>query len=219
MGDIYFVRHGETDWNKDDRLRGWSPISLNATGRQEAKQAAQELKDQHIIHILAADLPRVIQSAEPISKATKAPVTLDPRLRDFDYGDWTGQPVKTVLPKMIKFFRDEKGTPPGGHEDYSECMKRTRAAFDAILSTARQSGKKNYAVVSNNRVIRMFISYIDDADKWTLQKEDPLGNAGIVRFSLNGDLEGQGRGEGEGRDWGFEIWHGDSGKQLGFKQE
>lgn len=207
MADVFFVRHGETDWNEDDKLRGWAPIPLNHDGLQEAKQAAQALKDQKVTHIVAADLPRVIQTAEAIHKATKAPVTLDRRLRDFDYGDWTGRPVKGVLNRMIKIFRNEEGTPPGGEEDYHDTLARVHRAFDSLLTTAEQVHQGSYVIVSSNRIARMLMSYLDDDQKWTLQKEDPLGNGGILKLTQRG------------KDWTWKIWHGASGKQFGFKEE
>lgn len=217
MGDIFFVRHGQTDWNEDDRLRGWSLIPLNAEGRKEAQQAAQELKSQHIIHILASDLPRVMETAKPISKATGAPITIDNRLRDFDYGDWTGVPVKDVLPKMLAIFKAQEGTPPGGEEDYSDMLDRTHQIIDILLRQAKVSGKQNYAVVSNNRLARIYLAYISGNDKWITQTQDPIGNSGILRFSLHDNLPGQGEGVGEGKPWGWEEWNG--GRKLGFKEE
>ena len=216
MGDVFFVRHGETDWNEEDKLRGWSLIPLNEAGRREVRETAQALKDQHIIHIIASDLPRVRETAIAISKATKAPITLDTRLRDFDYGDWTGIPVKQVLPKMLPIFKAEEGTPPGGHEDYREMLRRSREILDIVFKTARHSGSENYCVVSNNRLARIYLAYITDEERWITQAQDPLGNSGILRFSLQGDLPGHGKGEGEGKDWGFEEWGGQQGKTFKF---
>src|SRR5690242_7426942 len=114
MADVLFVRHGETDWNEEDKLRGWSSIPLNEDGQQEAQQVAQFLSQYKVNHITAADLPRVVQTAHPIQRATRAPLTLDSRYRDMDYGDWTGVKVSLVLPQLVKIFKDQEGTPPGG---------------------------------------------------------------------------------------------------------
>ena len=216
MGDVFFVRHGETDWNEEDKLRGWSLIPLNEEGRKEVRETAKLLKDQHIVHIIASDLPRVRETAIAISKTTKAPITIDTRLRDFDYGDWTGVPVKQVLPKMLPIFKAEKGTPPGGKEDYSEMLDRSHTIMDIVLRTARKSGKDNYCVVSNNRLARIYLAYITGEEKWITQVKDPLGNSGVLRFSLNDDLPGQGEGVGEGKDWGFEEWDGQHGATFKF---
>jgi len=218
-GDVYFIRHGETDWNQDDKLRGWSDIPLNNNGIAEVKRAAQVLKNRHILNFVAADLKRVMQTVEILSKALKVPYQLDSRIRDFDYGDWTGVPVKRVLPKLITIFRDGRGTPPNGEEDYTELEARVNEFSNGILRHARGITQGNFGVVSNNRIARMIMSFITGDTKWELQPQDPLGNAGIMRFSLHGNLPGMGDGNGEFTDWGWEILDGESSGSFGYNEE
>lgn len=60
---IYVVRHGETDWNREDRLQGHSDIPINETGRAQARAAAEKLKKQKVDVIYSSDLMRAMETA------------------------------------------------------------------------------------------------------------------------------------------------------------
>lgn len=204
MSQIYFIRHGQTDWNKDDKLRGWADIPLNSEGKKESKDAAEQLKRKHITSILAADLPRVRQTAQILSTTLGAPVTLSKSLRDWDYGKWTGVPVKEILPRMLHIMRVEKGRPPDG-EDYAHMLERVEDSFKRVLNHA-QRVPGNYAIVSSNRIARILLSYMDDNPKWILQKQDPLENGGIINIYRHKD------------QWDWRILS-HQGRSLGFAEE
>jgi broad specificity phosphatase PhoE len=96
---LYFVRHGETDWNAAKRYQGRRDIPLNATGRAQAKRNGRVLAD--LIGSRAASLDHV---ASPLGRARetmeimRAELGLDPqgyrtdeRLSEIDYGHWEGR--------------------------------------------------------------------------------------------------------------------------------
>src|SRR6266853_6442745 len=64
--DVHIVRHGETQANDDNTVRGQDPVPLNENGRQEAEKAADELKDKGVDTIVASDLKRSRETAEII---------------------------------------------------------------------------------------------------------------------------------------------------------
>jgi 2,3-bisphosphoglycerate-dependent phosphoglycerate mutase len=88
---IHLVRHGETDWNVERRLQGWTDIPLNATGLRQARAAALALAGREIGGVISSDLSRARDTAELIAVAARVEVATDPALRERNYGVAEGQ--------------------------------------------------------------------------------------------------------------------------------
>jgi broad specificity phosphatase PhoE len=96
---LYFVRHGETDWNRAQRYQGQRDIPLNATGREQAKRNGGVLRDLHGGKALALDyvsspLLRATETMEIIRRELDLQpqdYRTDARLAEIDYGHWAGQ--------------------------------------------------------------------------------------------------------------------------------
>lgn len=138
---LYFLRHGETDWNAERRLQGQHDIPLNALGREQAA---------HCGDILAAQFARTGRSADsfdyvasPLSRArvsmelARGTLGLDPfayrtdaRLMELSFGEWEGftyAELKARDPEhLVVAERDQKKwtfVPPGG-ESYRQLLAR-----------------------------------------------------------------------------------------------
>ncbi len=86
-----FIRHGQTDWNRDDRLQGSSDIPLNDTGRAQAHEAAALLRDGGWEVVVSSPLLRARETAEII--AGELGIELGPSypmLIERDYGPLEG---------------------------------------------------------------------------------------------------------------------------------
>jgi broad specificity phosphatase PhoE len=96
---LYFVRHGETDWNAAKRYQGRRDIPLNAKGRAQAKRNGQVLAG--LLGSRAVSLDHVsspLLRARETMEIVRAELALDPndyrideRLAEIDYGDWEGR--------------------------------------------------------------------------------------------------------------------------------
>jgi len=94
---IYFIRHGETDWNRDRRYQGQKDISLNETGRAQARRNGQVLRAFlpaiAEAEYLASPLGRTRESMEIIRRELGLPwdgYAVEPRLIELSYGVWEG---------------------------------------------------------------------------------------------------------------------------------
>lgn len=58
MTNVYFLRHGETDWNLEGRTQGRTDIPLNRNGELQAKESGEALKDKEIDVIITSPLKR-----------------------------------------------------------------------------------------------------------------------------------------------------------------
>jgi broad specificity phosphatase PhoE len=88
VAELFLVRHGETDWNRDGRYQGHADPPLNYSGRAQAQQLADSLLELDAIY--TSDLRRAAQTAEIIGAGRDIPVILDPGLREIDVGSWSG---------------------------------------------------------------------------------------------------------------------------------
>ena len=72
--DIYIVRHGETQWNKEEVFRGRKDIPLNEAGRKQAEHAGAYFAGIPVKRIISSPLARAVETAEGIGTATGVPV-------------------------------------------------------------------------------------------------------------------------------------------------
>lgn len=85
MKTIYFIRHGQTEWNKEGRLQGWLNSNLTELGRQQARQLIGEIPVQKVY---CSDLGRAIETARIIFPQQEI-IQLE-QLREIQLGDWQG---------------------------------------------------------------------------------------------------------------------------------
>lgn len=87
---IFMFRHGETDWNRDDRYQGHVNIGLNEQGQIQAAELAKKLEEQCVQIVLSSDLSRGFETAAIVGSQLGIPVQKDARLRGVSYGKAEG---------------------------------------------------------------------------------------------------------------------------------
>jgi probable phosphoglycerate mutase len=127
---LYYIRHGETDWNVEGRLQGRHDVPLNARGRDQAAHCGAVLRDLFVREgRTASDLDYV---SSPLGRATqtiegvRAALELDPsgyrvdvRLAEIAFGDWEGFTIAELRsrdPQRLAMREHDKYrfVPPGG---------------------------------------------------------------------------------------------------------
>ena len=94
MTTLYLVRHGETVANAAQILQGWQGGELNETGKAQARDVAEKMKDAKIDAFVASDLHRAIQTCSIIASARglkPEDIVTSPLLRERDWGSFTGK--------------------------------------------------------------------------------------------------------------------------------
>lgn len=90
---FYFVRHGQTDWNKLKLFQGASDIPLNNTGIEQALFLARILKKEPIAHIVSSPLSRAKRTTEIINEHLLKPLTIIEELRETSLKEIEGKPI------------------------------------------------------------------------------------------------------------------------------
>jgi len=139
MPTIYYIRHGETQWNADGRLQGVKDTALNDLGRSQAVQAARILigllaRDGHEksqLPYVSSPLLRARTTMELMRGALKLPpgqYATDDRLREIGYGRWEGFTLAEMQAADPDFFArrlaDKWRVAPQGGETYEAVQRR-----------------------------------------------------------------------------------------------
>lgn len=115
---VYFIRHGETDWNIDGKLQGRVDIPLNEKGRRVAELTRDALKRVSFDVAFSSPLSRAYDTARIILEGHNAPIMKDERLIEIGFGayegvkraDWDNN-VKSFFSQTEKYLPSEKGEP------------------------------------------------------------------------------------------------------------
>jgi glucosyl-3-phosphoglycerate phosphatase len=125
-------RHGRTAWNVERRFQGHSDVPLDATGREQARDAARYLAAMHPDAVFSSDLARAAGTAEYLGRLTGLPVQLDKDLRERGGGAWEGltdAEIREAYPVEYTAW-----VPPDG-EPVSAVADRTAAALRRIADS------------------------------------------------------------------------------------
>ena len=144
---IYYLRHGETEWNALGRLQGTKDIPLNARGRGQAVQAGGILadlfkrngRDKAGLPYVSSPLGRARMTMELARGKLELPVAgyaLDDRLREIGYGTWEGLTLaesEASDPDVYaRRLADKWTVGPAGGETYADVQVRVRAWYDQL---------------------------------------------------------------------------------------
>lgn len=97
---LYLVRHGETDWNREQRLQGTRDVPLNEAGVAQAHELADYFAALPIACLVCSPLARASETAAILADACACPLHVDARLREIDHGSSTG----LTLPDISRRF-------------------------------------------------------------------------------------------------------------------
>jgi probable phosphoglycerate mutase len=167
-----FIRHGQTDWNRDDRLQGSSDIPLNATGRRQAHESAELLRDGGWQVIVSSPLSRARETARII--AGDLGLELGPAydaLIERDYGPLEGESSTGTIARYPN--RDYPGA-----ESLASVVSRGTAALARIADDYRDT---DVMIVCHGTIIRYTLSALAG---FTLPG---ITNGSVSRFELEGD--------------------------------
>jgi broad specificity phosphatase PhoE len=144
---LYYVRHGLTDWNVQQRLQGRNDVPLNQEGRAQAVRCGEILRDLIVrdgrepaeLGYVSSPLIRARTTME-IVRATlglqPAGFAIDARLAEIAFGEWEGLTYADVLKRdkdvVARRESDKWGFLPPGGESYAQLTVRMRAWYETV---------------------------------------------------------------------------------------
>ncbi len=163
MTIIYFLRHGQTDWNKLGVYRGRADRPLDDIGTRQAELVRDALKEQKIQKLYAGPMRRTIDTLAKFSAWFKhSPINAVSGLVDIDYGDWQGvkkEEVAEKWPELVKQWRED---PFGVTFPNGESLKDVQArALQAVKDICNDAGDATIAVCSHRVVLKaLFCGFV-----------------------------------------------------------
>lgn len=151
---LYITRHGQTDWNRDEKIQGKTDIELNDNGRKQAQTVADQLKDTTIDMIFSSPLTRAVQTAQIINQTHQLSIRLDDRLAERGFGDFEG--TGTVDFDFCGFWNRDK------ESSFTSCESTTAffaRVYDFIDECRLQYPDQTILVVAHGGVSLPFYTY------------------------------------------------------------
>jgi probable phosphoglycerate mutase len=193
MPAIYFVRHGQTEWNAAGRFQGSQDIPLNDIGKGQAVRSGELLADILVnnshdpvkMPFVSSPLGRARNTMELLRGAlgvSPHDYELDDRLREIGYGHWEGSTLAQMEVSHPELFaerqNDKWGVPPPGGESYASVTIRVRDWYDSLL--------QDTVTVSHGGTMRALMVALDV--ETPVSAVDTLVEQGVVYVFRDGQV-------------------------------
>ncbi|MCX4704599.1 histidine phosphatase family protein [Streptomyces sp. NBC_01373] len=131
MGDLFLVRHGETEWSRSGRHTGSTDVPLTERGRQEARGLVTLIRSHRIGAAFVSPLQRARETAELIGLHD---VRVDTDLREWDYGGYEGVTTVEIRRTRPDWFLFTDGVAPGPPDHPGETPEQVGERADRMLA-------------------------------------------------------------------------------------
>ncbi len=179
MGHFYFVRHGQTVWNAENKICGATDIELTELGHKQAIETGHAIVEQGITAdgILYSPLRRAADTAAYISQIAGIPMRPEPRLTEQCFGKYE------ATPRDGREFHEAKKQFLNRF-DGGESMLHLAQRIYNLLDDIRAEADKTYILVAHNGIARVVHSYFHEM---TNEEYAAFGiqNCQIVRYDFD----------------------------------
>jgi len=167
MPKLVLIRHGESEWNKENRFTGWIDIPLSAKGEEEARQAGEKLKGMHFDKAFTSVLQRAIKTFEITAQTAgfnHLILEKDEALNERMYGDLQGLNKDECRQKFgaeqVHIWRRSYDTPPPNGESLKDTADRVLPYYNKKIEPMLNEGK-DILVVAHGNSLRALIMYLE----------------------------------------------------------
>ncbi len=192
MGQLILLRHGESQWNLENRFTGWVDVPLTEKGRRDAYKAGKLLKD---IHLDCAFTSVLIRAVDTLTEALRGadqelvPIMKDPALNERMYGDLQGLNKAECAIKFgadqVKIWRRSYDIPPPNGESLLMTAERTLPYFEKNILPLVIEGK-NVLISAHGNSLRAIVMKLDNlTNEQVLELNIP--NAVPIRYDIDGE--------------------------------
>lgn len=182
---LFLIRHGESEWNRLNKVQGLGDPGLSEEGKRQAKQLALRLAGEEIDLIYTTPLLRAKQTARAISNAGAIAIKELESLREITLGTWEGKSFEEISRIFKKDYQAWLKAPSKAKIPQAESLtafkKRIISSFKAIV---KNNDAQNIAVVTHNGVISVFLSYIFKSNFDQLFHLLCINNASLTRIDF-----------------------------------
>jgi len=195
MPKLILLRHGESQWNLENRFTGWVDVELSPKGEAEAKRAGELIAGIPIDKVYTSVLKRAINTANIAlgeSSRTDLPTERDQALNERHYGDLQGlNKAETALQygdEQVHIWRRSYDVPPPNGESLKDTAARTIPYFESRILPDLKAGK-NILIVAHGNSLRSIVMYLDKLTReQVLELNIPTGTPLVYNIDDNGGV-------------------------------
>ena len=185
MAKFFIVRHGETDWNKQRRVLGWSKTPLNQKGISQAHRLAHLLSPLKIDALYTSPLPRTLQTAEILGASLGTQPISEHSFTEANIGGWEGLFWKDLADDKVRkdyYNRPTTARPPNG-ETFSEVQARAVSGIEKLL---KKDPHGSFMIVTHADLVRCMLSHYLRVDIRIVRKFW-IEHASLTAMTVNTD--------------------------------
>lgn len=138
--EIYIVRHGETDWNRAQRLQGTIDTPLNRMGLAQAHHLADRFRTLRGTTVVTSPLARARSTALAITRPNHSAFVVDPLLAEIDHGAWAGRTMSSIAHAFPGLVTNGRLLPEAhdvsGGETLAAAYRRASMAFQRLVAAS-----------------------------------------------------------------------------------
>jgi len=188
--EVYFIRHGQTDWNAQGLIQGHADIPLNATGASQASHLGELLADIPFSAAFSSDLVRARQTAELVLKPRSIPIVASSALRERSAGKMEGESTDKFDQIVRSFFLSEQALvketylSSAWHPELETPYSILKRVMDFLLPQVNHHQEQSILVSTHGGVLRSILDFLSfmPRQRWT------VANCGFIKIKMGQDI-------------------------------
>ena len=192
MTTLVLLRHGESQWNLENRFTGWIDVPLSAKGIEEAKSAGEKLKGYIFDHAFTSVLKRAKDTLDIVLDITgqkNIPIDYNQALNERHYGDLQGlnkaETAKKYGDAQVKIWRRSFDVPPPNGESLKNTLERVLPYWESNILPCVKKGER-LIIVAHGNSLRSLVMHLDNLTKeQVLELNIPTGVPLVYEFDAD----------------------------------
>jgi len=198
MPELILLRHGESQWNLENRFTGWVDVPLSPKGEAEARVAGEKLRGHKIDKLYTSVLRRAIDTADLAVTAagvSALPTEREAALNERMYGDLQGMNKAEASERFgadqVKLWRRSYDVRPPAGESLADTAARVLPYWEARILPDLRAGK-NVLIVAHGNSLRALVMHLDGLTReQVLALEIPTGAPLLYQIETDGRVLGK----------------------------
>ena len=189
MGTVVLLRHGESQWNLENRFTGWVDVPLSPKGEEEARHAGEKLKSYRFDRAFTSVLIRANETLRIVLETigqTVIPIEKDQALNERMYGELQGLNKAETAQKygdhQVKLWRRSYDIRPPGGESLKDTAERVLPYYERRIRPAILAGD-NIIIAAHGNSLRALVMHLDRlSQEQVLELNIPTGVPLLYQF-------------------------------------
>lgn len=195
MARLVLLRHGESQWNLENRFTGWVDVPLSPKGIEEAKSAGEKLRDVRFNRAFTSVLTRANETLRIVLETigqTDIPIEKDKALNERMYGELQGlnkaETAKKYGDEQVKIWRRSYDVKPPGGESLKDTAERALPYYEQMIKPHLLKGD-TIIIAAHGNSLRALVMELDQLSKAeVLELNIPTGVPLLYEFDANGKV-------------------------------